>query len=120
MNIQNPRKNNILEQIEEVQIDSMQKNEPNQINSFARPKMGSNSMSARASMIMQQSRKMNSSKKRNVHEFMGQSLLDVEKVMNNSQTFLSIPDDQIGQINEGAEINKALDLKYGGEQRNEE
>ena len=70
---------------------------------------------------------------------MGQSLLDVEKVMNNSQTFLSIPDDQIGQINEGAEINndvpnigsakashhpqqlnKALDLKYGGEQRNEE
>ena len=56
-------------------------------------------------MIMQQSRKINSSKKRNINEFMGQSLLDVEKVMNNSQTFHSIPDDHIGQINEGAEIN---------------
>ena len=115
MNIQNPRKNNILEEIEEVQIDQMQQNQPNQINSFVRPKMGSNSMSARASMIMQQSRKINSSKKRNINEFMGQSLLDVEKVMNNSQTFHSIPDDHIGQINEAAEINQALDLKYGGE-----
>ena len=108
MNIQNPRKNSMLEEMDDdVQINSMQPNQnlnfnqnlnqANQKNSFAQQKFGFNNLSARATMIMNKSKKMNASKKRNMDDYMSQGLLEVEKVMNNSQHFQSIPDDHIGQ-----------------------
>lgn len=64
-------------------------------------------------MIMNKSKKMNTSKKRNMDDYMSQGLLEVEKVMNNSQHFQSIPDDNIGQVQEQVDLQKSLDLKYG-------
>ena len=43
-------------------------------------------------MIMNNSKKMNQSKKRNMNEFMSQGILEVEKVLNESQHFHSIHD----------------------------
>ena len=103
--IQNSRKNNILEDINDQP-------EPNQ-NSFNRSSTGLNNMSSRAQMIMKWSQKINGSKKRNMNDFMSQGILEVEKVMNNSQHYHSIPDDQLGEVDEAAELNKALNLKYG-------
>ena len=64
-------------------------------------------------MIMNKSKKINTSKKRNIDDYMSQGLLEVEKVMNNSQHFQSIPDDNIGQVQEQVDLQKSLDMKYG-------
>ena len=73
--------------------------------------LGPNSLSARATMIMNNSKKINMSKKRNMDEYQSQGILEVEKVLNESQTFQSIQD-PIGQIDEAAELQKVLDMKY--------
>ena len=62
-------------------------------------------------MIMNNSKKINSSKKRNMNEYMSQGILEVEKVLNESQTFQSIQDPVV-QIDEAAELQKVLDMKY--------
>ena len=50
---------------------------------------------------------------------MSQGLLEVEKVMNNSQHFQSIPDDNIGQVQEQVDLQKSLDMKYGQQPKEE-
>ena len=65
--------------------------------------LGPNSLLARATMIMNNSKKINMSKKRNMDEYQSQGILEVEKVLNESQTFQSIQD-PIGQIDEAAEL----------------
>ena len=42
---------------------------------------------------------------------MSQGILEVEKVLNESQTFQSIQDPVV-QIDEAAELQKVLDMKY--------
>ena len=54
---------------------------------------------------------MNMSKKRNMDDYSSQGILEVEKVLNESQTFQSIQD-PVGQIDEAAELQKVLDMKY--------
>ena len=44
---------------------------------------------------MQKAKQMNSSKKRNMNDFMSQGVLEVEKVVNDSQHFHSIQGDPI-------------------------
>ena len=46
-----------------------------------------------------------------MNEFMSQGILEVEKVLNESQTFQSIQDPVV-QIDEAAELQKVLDMKY--------
>ena len=62
-------------------------------------------------MIMNKSKEMNMSKKRNMNDYSSQGILEVEKVLNESQTFQSIQD-PVGQIDEAAELQKVLDMKY--------
>ena len=86
MNIQNERKNTHLEEVkEDGMINSfIQKNLNNSQANISKAGLGPNSLSARATMIMNNSRKMNSSKKRNMNEYMSQGILEVEKVLNES------------------------------------
>ena len=86
MNIQNPRKNTHLEEVkEDGMINSfIQNNLNNSQANIPKSGLGPNSLSARATMIMNNSRKMNSSKKRNMNEYMSQGILEVEKVLNES------------------------------------
>ena len=113
MNIQNERKNTHLEEVkEDGMINSfIQKNLNNSQANISKAGLGPNSLSARATMIMNNSRKMNSSKKRNMNEYMSQGILEVEKVLNESQQFQSIHDPEV-QIDEAAELQKVLDMKY--------
>ena len=46
-----------------------------------------------------------------MNEYMSQGILEVEKVLNESQTFQSIQDPVV-QIDEAAELQKVLDMKY--------
>ena len=62
-------------------------------------------------MIMNNSKKINQSKKRNMNEFMSQGILEVEKVLNESQHFQSIHDPE-GLVDEAAELQQVLDMKY--------
>ena len=113
MNIQNERKNTHLEEVkEDGMINSfVQQNMNNSQANIAKTGLGPNSLSARATMIMNNSKKINSSKKRNMNEYMSQGILEVEKVLNESQTFQSIQDPVV-QIDEAAELQKVLDMKY--------
>ena len=65
--------------------------------------LGPNSLSARATMIMNNSKKMNMSKKRNMNDYMSQGVLEVEKVLNESQNFQSLHDPE-NQIDEATEL----------------
>jgi len=46
-----------------------------------------------------------------MNEYMSQGILEVEKVLNESQHFHSIHDPEV-QIDEAAELQKVLDMKY--------
>lgn len=48
-----------------------------------------------------------------MNDFMSQGMLEVERVMNNSQQYHSIPEEELVQIDEAAELQKVLDMKYG-------
>ena len=113
MNVQNPRKNTHLEEFkEDGMINSfVNQNLNNSQGNIMKTNLGPNSLSARATMIMNNSKKINMSKKRNMDEYQSQGILEVEKVLNESQTFQSIQD-PIGQIDEAAELQKVLDMKY--------
>ena len=113
MNIQNERKNTHLEEVkEDGMINSfVNQNLNNSQANITKTNLGPNSLSARATMIMNNSKKINSSKKRNMNEYMSQGILEVEKVLNESQTFQSIQDPVV-QIDEAAELQKVLDMKY--------
>ena len=84
---------------------------------IAKTGLGPNSLSARATMIMKNSKKINQSKKRNMDDYMSQGILEVEKVLNESQHFQSIHDPEV-QVDEEAELQKVLDMKYS--EKNEE
>ena len=112
MNFQNERKNTHLEEVkEDGMINSFVHQNLNNSQANITKNLGPNSLSARATMIMNNSKKINSSKKRNMNEYMSQGILEVEKVLNESQTFQSIQDPVV-QIDEAAELQKVLDMKY--------
>ena len=113
MNFQNDRKNTHLEEVKEDGMINSFVNQGlnNSQANITKTNLGPNSLSARATMIMNNSKKMNQSKKRNMNEFMSQGILEVEKVLNESQHFQSIHDPD-NQIDEAAELQKVLDMKY--------
>ena len=65
---------------------------------------------------MASANKMNGSKKRNHDEFMSQGILEIEKVLNDTQIQNSIPDTKNGIIDEAAEQQREMNINQGDNQ----
>ena len=68
-------------------------------------------LTGRAAQIMASANKMKGSKKRKHDEFMSQGILEVEKVVNDTQIHNSIPDTKNGLIDEAAELKREMNMK---------
>ena len=73
-------------------------------------------LTGRAAQIMASANKMNGSKKRNHDEFMSQGILEIEKVLNDTQIQNSIPDTKNGIIDEAAEQQREMNINQGDNQ----